>query len=94
MAKKYIDRAALIATIRELKELSNEQKSDILQLISEQKKYGIVWEDSPEEVEENLRINIPVLVEDKDRAIISNADDAPNHILIEGDNLEALTALS
>ena len=94
MAKKHIDRAALIATIRELKELSNEQKSDILQLISEQKKYGIVWEDSPEEVEENLRVNVPVLVEDKDRAIISNADDAPNHILIEGDNLEALTALS
>lgn len=94
MAKKHIDRAALIATIRELKELSNEQKSDILQLISEQKKYGIVWEDSPEEVEENLRVNVPVLVEDKDRAIVSNADDAPNHILIEGDNLEALTALS
>ena len=94
MAKKHIDRAALIATIRELKELSNEQKSDILQLISEQKKYGIVWEDSPEDVEENLRVNVPVLVEDKDRAIISNADNAPNHILIEGDNLEALTALS
>lgn len=94
MAKKHIDRAALIATIRELKELSNEQKSDILQLISEQKKYGLVWEDSPEEVEENLRVNVPVLVEDKDRAIISNTDDAPNHILIEGDNLEALTALS
>ena len=94
MAKKHIDRAALIATIRELKELSNEQKSDILQLISEQKKYGIVWEDSPEDVEENLRVNVPVLIEDKDRAIISNADDAPNHILIEGDNLEALTALS
>ena len=94
MAKKHIDRAALIATIRELKELSNEQKSDILQLISEQKKYGIVWEDSPEEVEENLRVNVPVLVEDKDKAIISNADNAPNHILIEGDNLEALTALS
>ena len=94
MAKKHIDRAALIATIRELKELSNEQKSDILQLISERKKYGIVWEDSPEDVEENLRVNVPVLIEDKDRAIISNADDAPNHILIEGDNLEALTALS
>ena len=78
MAKKHIDRAALIATIRELKELSNEQKSDILQLISEQKKYGIVWEDSPEDVEENLRVNVPVLVEDKDKAIISNADDAPN----------------
>ena len=94
MAKKHIDRAALIATIRELKELSKEQKSEILQLISEQKKYGIVWEDSPEEVEEKLRSEIPVLVEDKSRFIDSDAVDAPNHILIEGDNLEALTALS
>lgn len=94
MAKKHIDRASLIAAIRELKELSNEQKSDILQLISEQKKYGLVWEDSPEEVEEKMRATIPVLTEDKDKFIDSDAVDAPNHILIEGDNLEALTALT
>lgn len=94
MAKKHIDRASLIAAIRELKELSNEQKSDILQLISEQKKYGLVWEDSPEEVEEKMRTTIPVLTEDKDKFIDSYAVDAPNHILIEGDNLEALTALT
>lgn len=94
MAKKHIDRASLIAAIRELKELSNEQKSDILQLISEQKKYGLVWEDSPEEVEEKMRTTIPVLTEDKDKFIDSDAVDAPNHILIEGDNLEALTALT
>jgi adenine-specific DNA-methyltransferase len=30
----------------------------------------------------------------KDKAILSDEPDAPNHILIEGDNLEALTALS
>lgn len=36
----------------------------------------------------------PVLVEVPGRAIISNDAEAPNHILIEGDNLEALTALS
>lgn len=94
MAKKHIDRVSLIAAIRELKELSNEQKSDILQLISEQKKYGLVWEDSPEEVEEKMRTTIPVLTEDKDKFIDSDAVDAPNHILVEGDNLEALTALT
>lgn len=36
----------------------------------------------------------PVLVEVPERAILSDDAEAPNHILIEGDNLEALTALS
>lgn len=38
--------------------------------------------------------NKPVLVEVPERAILSDDAEAPNHILIEGDNLEALTALS
>jgi adenine-specific DNA-methyltransferase len=53
-----------------------------------------VWENKPENVEERLREEIPVLREMKERAIISDDPDAPNHILIEGDNLEALTTLS
>ena len=58
------------------------------------KKYGLVWEEKLEEVEERLREEIPVLTEVKERAIISDSAYAPNHILIEGDNLEALTTLS
>jgi adenine-specific DNA-methyltransferase len=53
-----------------------------------------VWEDKPEDVEENLRSELPVLIEDKKKAILSENPDAPNHILIEGDNLEALTTLA
>jgi adenine-specific DNA-methyltransferase len=52
-----------------------------------------VWEEKPEDVEEQLRENLPVLKEVKDRAII-NGEEYPNHILIEGDNLHALTALT
>jgi adenine-specific DNA-methyltransferase len=52
-----------------------------------------VWEDKPEDVEEQLRENLPVLKEIKERAII-NGEEHPNHILIEGDNLHALTALT
>ena len=52
-----------------------------------------MWEDKPEEVEEQLRENLPVLKEVKDKAII-NGEEHPNHILIEGDNLHALTALT
>ncbi len=63
-------------------------------LLNEDKTYGLVWEDSPEEVEENLRSHIPVLREVTGRALTDGGADAPNHILIEGDNLDALTALS
>ncbi len=80
--------------ILQLDALTNEEKSELLGLLQKQKKYGLVWEDKPETVEERLREELPVLVEDTTKAIISDNADAPNHILIEGDNLEALTALA
>ncbi len=92
--KSKIDRAALAAAVSNLQGLTSEQKSALLELINDRKKYGLVWEDKPEDVEERLRDELPILREVKDRAIISDAPDAPNHVLIEGDNLEALTALS
>lgn len=92
--KSKIDRAALAAAVSNLQGLTSEQKSALLELINDRKKYGLVWEEKPEDVEERLRDELPILREVKDRAIISDAPDAPNHVLIEGDNLEALTALS
>ena len=83
-----------VRKIQSLKELSNDEKSALLELLRTHKKYGLVWEDKPEEVEERLRSELPVLKEVKERAIISDDPDAPNHILIEGDNLEALVALT
>lgn len=80
--------------ILQLDGLTNEEKSELLGLLRKQKKYGLVWEDKPEDVEERLREELPVLIEDASKAIISDDADAPNHILIEGDNLEALTALT
>ena len=66
----------------------------MLQLLNQNKKYGLIWEEKTEDVEERLRDNLPVLHEVKGRFIPSDAPDAPNHIIIEGDNLEALTTLS
>ena len=63
-------------------------------MVSTNKKYGLVWENKPEDVEEQLRSMLPVFKEVKERAIISEDKTAPNHILIEGDNLHALTALT
>lgn len=89
-----MNKSELAAKINSLEGLSNEEKSALLGLLREQKKYGLVWEDKPEDVERRLETELPVLREVADRAIISDNPDAPNHILIEGDNLEALTTLA
>lgn len=89
-----VDKSKLAHKIRTLDGLTNEEKSSLLQLLYAHKKYGLVWEEKTEDVEEKLRNELPVLNEVKDRAIISEDDKAPNHIIIEGDNLEALTTLS
>ena len=94
MGGSVIDKTALIGKIKQLEGLTDEEKSNLIGLLRQHKKYGLVWEDKQEDVEERLREQLPVLTEVKERRIISDAPDAPNHILIEGDNLEALTALS
>lgn len=84
----------LAKKITQLEGLTNEEKASLVELLRSQKKYGLVWEDKPEEIETRLVDELPVLTEVTERAIVSDSPDAPNHILIEGDNLEALTALA
>lgn len=107
----------LIRKIKEIDALTSEEKSELIDLVNTQKRYGLVWEEKTEEVEEELREKLPVLVEVKERAILSEnlpedetkekeselfdseeepqeKPKAPNHILIEGDNLHALTVLN
>lgn len=84
----------LIKKIKDLTDISNDEKAYLIELVNTKKKYGLVWEDKPEDVEEQLRSMLPVFREVKERAIVSENPEAPNHILIEGDNLHALTALS
>jgi len=116
-----MDKKELIKKNQELDGLDNNKKSELL---NTKKRYGLVWEDKPEEVEEQLLKALPVLTEVKERAILSKEskkkkaeeinigneklslfDDShekknetqqppPNHILIEGDNLHALTVLN
>ena len=89
-----IERAVLAQRIRELDGLTNDERSALLELLNTEKRYGLVWENKPEDVEERLRENLPVLKEVKEKALTQGGADAPNHIIIEGDNLEALTALT
>lgn len=92
-----MNKTELARKIQTLDGLSNEEKTALLELIRGHKKYGLVWEEKPEDIEERLREDLPVLVErndDKVHPIISDNPDAPNHLIIEGDNLAALTELS
>ncbi len=91
---KATDKANLIERIKTLDGLTDDERAALLGLLNESKSYGLVWEDKPEDVEERLRTELPILKEVKSRAIICDKADAPNHILIEGDNLESLTTLT
>ena len=56
------------------------------------KKYGLVWEEHEEKVDVQMRTNIPVFTELKEREI-SVAPDKPYNFLLEGDNLHSLYLL-
>ncbi len=91
---RHINKAELISKVRQLTGLTNDEKSALLELLNEKKMYGLVWENHEEAVEEQLREQLPVFREVPERRIISNDADAPNHIIIEAENLHALVALT
>ncbi|MBM4056235.1 MAG: site-specific DNA-methyltransferase [Planctomycetes bacterium] len=75
-------------------------KEDLIQEIKrlkKRKKYGLVWEEEKTkerfEAEAEAEGKLPVLVEDRKREIITDAD-KPVNILIEGDNYHALSVLN
>lgn len=75
-------------------DFSDADRAALVQLLDQQRRYGLVWEDKPEAVEETLRQYLPVLEEVPARALNAGQPDVPQHTLIEGDNLHALTVLS
>ena len=93
---RHIDKEALVAAVMSSTDLNNEQKSQLIRLIREQKKYGLVWEDSTEDAWEKMKTSIPVLNEVDDKRILNDKDGEhyPNHAIIEADNLHALIALT
>lgn len=56
------------------------------------KKYGLVWEEHSERLDELLEENIPIFTEDTSKKITASADGVYNFIL-EGDNLQSLYLL-
>lgn len=57
------------------------------------KKYGLIWENKPEQFESDSVGNIAVLKRDLAKSIVSNPD-RPTHVLIQGDNYHALKVLA
>lgn len=92
MAKK-MDLGALRQQILEL-QIDKELKHDLLEVINEKKHYGLVWEDSSEAAWDDMQDQLPVFVEDESKRLDSAPEGSPNHVLIEGDNLNALAALT
>lgn len=90
---KKIDLQTLRQQIQELP-IDKELKHDLLDAISDKKRYGLVWEESEEEALEIMQEYLPVFKEDESKRLDSAPEGSPNHVLIEGDNLNALTALA
>ena len=124
----------LVTKLKQLEGLTPDERAELINLLNTKKKYGLIWEDKPEDVEEQLRTQLPVLREVVEKRILATKSEsdtattktsnnnlfseeenqenkenqtnhssdngllseveAPNHILIEGDNLQALTALT
>lgn len=92
MAKK-IDLEALRGQIAELA-IDKDLKHTLLEAINERAHYGLVWEESSEEAWDDMQDQLPVFVEDATKRLDAAPEGSPNHVLIEGDNLNALAALS
>jgi adenine-specific DNA-methyltransferase len=61
--------------------------------LKKRKKYGLVWEEKPEDVVEMCKEKLPVLKEVKNKEIITDRN-KPVNLLIEGDNYHALSVLN
>ena len=111
-----MNKQEIIHKIKSIEGLSQNERAYLIELVNTKKRYGLVWEDKTEVMEELLLQNLPVLKEVIEKRILgaqietnaitkthelfeSENDNqvlkyAPNHVLIEGDNLHALTSLS
>ena len=86
----------MISFLDELKKTHSDDASigafnEIENFLNE-KKFGLVWEEHTEQVDEMLESNIPVLCEDLERRLCKD-ESLPWNFIIEGDNLQALYLL-
>ena len=78
---------------RDYSQYSKEDLFKEIEQLRKRKKYGLVWEDSPEDVVEQCKSELPVLEEVKGNEINQDPD-KPINLIIEGDNYHALSVLN
>lgn len=66
-----MNKTDLIQKIKQLEGITADERSYLINLVNTKKKYGLVWEDKPENVEEQLRESLPVLKEVKEKRILA-----------------------
>lgn len=71
---------------------TKEQLIDKINLLEKQR-YGLVWEDKPEDIADQCERELPVLTEDKTKEII-NDPSKPTNFIFEGDNYHTLYTLN
>ncbi|WHI60128.1 site-specific DNA-methyltransferase [Mammaliicoccus lentus] len=69
------------------------EKLEKLVRLLNMKKYGLVWEEHKELVEEEMETKIPVFVENEAHKIVGDSDSEGYNFLLEGDNLHSLHLL-
>lgn len=57
------------------------------------RKYGLVWEEHEEKIDQKIIDNIPVFEEQKDLEVVADEEGKSTNFIIEGDNLHALYLL-
>lgn len=78
---------------RSLEEFTREELLEYIKTLKKQKKFGLVWEDKPENVVKECETKLPVVREVEEKTI-ENAPGEPTNIIIEGDNYHALSVLN
>ena len=80
-----IKREKMIKYLEKLKKINNDDEN--IRAITEienalnEKKYGLVWEEHSEKVDEMLEHNIPIFVEDEKRKILVDEEEGYNFLL-------------
>lgn len=89
-------RQRMLEFLEQIKSSSDDEKTVIAinEIENElvEKKYGLVWEQHIEQVDEDIKTNVPVFAEVEDKAILAGVDDSCN-FLLEGDTLHSLKLL-
>lgn len=79
-----MDKQSLLAKIKDTENLTADERAYLVELLNTTKKYGLVWENKPEDAEELLRTHLPVLKEVVERRIIAQPQQTPPQPSPEG----------